>query len=105
RHRRELLLLEGIRRAARAARVLPVEASVLERRLQLRAVLIEAERQRAVLECPAGRGHLLVAVEEGSFRGGPRPRQLDAERDLDAVVDDDRGVPEAVQRLGGGRRR
>ena len=40
----EALRLERIRRAARAARVLAFEPAVLQRRLELRAVLVEAER-------------------------------------------------------------
>ena len=60
--------------------------------------MIEVQRQRAVLELPAGRRHLLVAVEEPSARACAAAGDLEAERNLEAV-DDDGGVPEAGEWL------
>src|SRR5262249_36108899 len=96
--RRESVRLEWIPGAAGAAGVLTPEPSIPEGRVDLRLVLIEAEDQRAVLEAPGGRCHLLVAVEERPLHGGAGSRQLEPERD-DDFVDGDGPVPQTGERL------
>src|SRR5262249_1831203 len=95
---------EGIRRAARAAGVLTVERAILDGSLELRAVLVEAEGQLAVRQLAGSRGHLLIAVEEGSLDARPAAGALEPERHRDRALvlsgaDDDGGIPESGERL------
>src|SRR5205823_7260095 len=79
-----------IRRPAGAPRVLTVERPVLQRRLELRLVLVEAEHERAVGELTGRRGHLLVAVEERPLHARAAAGDFHSKRHLDAVDDDGR---------------
>src|SRR6185436_11242501 len=102
--RREPFGLERIRRAARPAVVFALERPVLDGRDHFRPVFVESERERAVLQRPARRGHLLVAVEERPFHGSAVASHLEAERDRE-LVDDNARIPKAGERLRGRRRR
>src|SRR5207244_2634713 len=93
--------VKRIRRAACAAVVFAFERPVLQRRDQLRTVLVEGEGERAVLEGAGGRRHLLVAVEERALDGRAVAGDLEAERNLEPVDDNGR-VPQARERLRGG---
>ena len=67
------------------------EASIHERRFHAGGVMIEVQRQRAVLELPGGRGDLLVAVEEGSGQRCAAAADLEAKWNLE-TIDDNGGI-------------
>ena len=103
RRRREALRLERIRCAARAARVLALEPAVLQRRLELRAVFVEAER-RAIR---SRIGRVVDVTFSSPLKNEPLTRRPDPENSIRNGTSDCRstttvGVPEAGERLRAG---